>query len=280
MVTPTTALFETVGEVATKAILVTSQANEKRGKTHFAFSAPGPIMAISSDTGTEEIAAKFVREGKQIKIMFCRSPKTLKDRQDATEEFDRIRRGWDMVLEGKDTRTLVVDTHTEFWQTLRLAKFGKLDQIPPKKYDEVNKEMRDMVKAIKQRRDLNAVFIHKYKKEYAQTKKADGTPGMDSWTGGYERAGFGDMGFLSDVVVENNFVVPAEPGKRRVIPPVGGGGIFDDEYQIGEKDFYLRVVDTRFDMINNIGLILGGDYCSFPYLAMSLVPEADPGLWL
>ena len=36
-----TKLFEPVGEVATKALLVCSQANEKRGKTHFALTAPG-----------------------------------------------------------------------------------------------------------------------------------------------------------------------------------------------------------------------------------------------
>lgn len=278
--TQSTELFETVGEVATKALLITSQAVEKRGKTHFAFTAPDPIVGISSDTGTEEIAAKFVKEGKSIKLMFCRSPKSLKDKHDAVEEFDRIRRGWDAVLEDQSVRTLVVDTHTEFWQTMRLAEFGKLEQIAPKKYDEVNKKMRDMIKAVKQRRNLNAVFIHKYKKEYAATKKADGTSGMDSWTGYYERAGFGDMGFLADAVVENNFVVPAEPGKRRVAVPTGGGGVFDEDYQIGEKDFYLRIVDTRFDMVNNIGLVLGGDYCNFQYLAMSLVPDADPELWM
>lgn len=273
-------LFEQVGEVATKALLVCSQANEKRGKTHLALTGPSPIEIISTDTGTEEIAAKFVREGKRVSIMHCRAPKTLKDKQDATEEWDRIRRGWDAVLENRDSRTMVTDTHTELWQVLRLARFGKLEQVPPKKYDEVNKEMRDLVKAVKQRRDLNAFFIHKYKKEYAATKKPDGTQGMDSWTGFYERAGFGDMGFLSDVVVENNFVVPAEPGKRRISIPDGGGGEFDPDYQIGEKDFYLRVVDTRHRMVENIGLILGGDYCTFQYLAMSLIPEADPDLWL
>ena len=147
-----------------------------------------------------------MREGKKISIMHCRSPKTLKDKQDATEEFDRSGVAGTRSWRTRDSRTMVVDTHTEFWQMLRLARFGKLEQVPPKKYDEVNKEMRDMVKAVKQRRDLNAFFIHKYKKEYAATKKPDGTQGMDSWTGFYERAGFGDMGFLSDVVVENNFV--------------------------------------------------------------------------
>ena len=273
-------LFEEVGEVGTHSLLVTSQANEKRGKTHFAFTSPSPIACISTDTGTEEVAAKFVKEGKSISVMYCQNPKTIKNKEAASEEWDRIRKGWDAVLENKDVRTLVVDTHTELWQVMRLAEFGKLEQIPPKKYDEVNKKMRDLVKSVKQRRTLNAIFVHKYKKEYAGTKKADGTAGMDSWTGFYERAGFGDMGYLSDVVIEHNFVMPAEPGRRRAIIPNGGGGRIDEEYQIGERDFYLRIVDTRFNMVENVGEILGGDYCTFPFLAMQLLPDADPDLWM
>jgi hypothetical protein len=273
-------LFEPVGEVGTHSLLVCSQALEKRGKTHFAFTLPSPIACISTDTGTEEVAAKFVKDGKKIGLLNCKAPKTLKSKEDATEEWDRVRRGWDAALENKDLRGVVIDTHTELWQMLRLCRFGKLEQVPPKKYDEVNKEMRDFVKAAKQRRNLNAVFIHKYKKEYASTKKSDGTPGMDSWTGFYERAGFGDMGYLCDVVIEHNFVSPAEPGRRKPILPRGGGGMFDPDYQIGERDFYIRIVDTRFNMVENVGEILGGEYCTFPYLAMQLVPDADPEQWI
>jgi len=185
--------FAEVSLATRRALLVCSQALEKKGKTHFAFTAPDPIAVISTDTGTEETAAKFKKAGKRIHLFKATPPKELTGNHvEAVKEWDRMLSAWMGVINDRSIRTLVVDTHTEFWQTMRLAWFGKLEQVPPKKYDEVNKAMRDMVKMVKERGDLNAIFIHKYKKEYAGSRKADGSAGMDSWNGGYERVWFGD----------------------------------------------------------------------------------------
>jgi len=263
--------FAEVSLATRKALLVCSQALEKRGKTHFALTAPDPIAIISNDTGTEEIAAKFKRQGKQVMLFRSVPTKELNNHDAALKEWDRSLRAWMGVVENKAIRTLIIDTHTEFWANMRLARFGKLEQVPPKKYDEVNRDMRDMVKMIKERQDLNAVFIHKYKKEYvAGPAKADGTKGMDNWSGNYERAGFGDMGFLCDVVIEHEFAYPTKPGKRAIRLPEG----------ISEKDFYLRVMDTRYEMQAIVGEVLGSEQCNFLELVNLALPDADLSNWL
>jgi len=263
--------FMEVSLATRRALLVCSQALEKKGKTHFAFTAPDPIAVISTDTGTEETAAKFKRTGKIIHLLKATPAKEIGTNHDlANREWEKLLNGWMGIVADRSIRTMVIDTHTEFWQTMRLARFGKLEQVPPKKYDEVNRDMRDMVKMIKERGDLNAVFIHKYKKTYVGTKKADGTPGMDSWNGEYERAGFGDMGFLCDVVVENNFSPPDEPGKRALRRPEG----------VEEKDFYIKIIDTRYEMQDLIGRCFGGEQCTFLDLVMAALPDAEHDLWL
>lgn len=254
----------------TAQLLVVSQAQEKKGKTHFAFTAPGPIAVITTDTGTEEVANKFSKAGKVIHLLKAATPKSLGDQDAAVAEWEKLYAGWMGIVADRTVRTLVVDTLTEFWQTMRLAWFGKLEQVPPKKYDEVNAAMRALVKMVKDRRDLNAVFIHKVKKEYAGTKKPDGSAGMDSWTGRWERAGFGDMGYLADVVIEHQFATPGETGKRAPQYPPG----------VSEREFYVRVVDSRYEAQAVIGECLSGDACDFPTLACMLLPDTDPVAWM
>ena len=262
--------FGEVSLESRQALLVCSQALEKKGKTHFALTAPDPIALISTDTGSEETAAKFKAAGKRIHLLKSTPAKELGNHENAVREWDKLLKAWMGVVADKSIRTLIVDTHTEYWQTMRLARFGKLEQVPPKKYDEVNKDMRDLVKMVKARGDLNAIFIHKYKKTYVGSKKPDGSPGMDSWNGEYERAGFGDMGFLCDVVVENNFSPPDEPGKRALRRPEG----------VEALDFYFKVVDTRYEMQDLIGQCFAGPNCTFLDLVMAALPNADHSLWL
>ncbi len=134
-----------------------------------------------------------------------------------------------------------------------MARFGRLESIKPHHYGEVNREFRDLVKLAEQeRRDLNAIWIHKMKKEYRQNKKGD-----DSWTGKYEPAGFSDMAFLADVVVEHDCKLKE------------GGGV---EFSI----FMPKVARQLPDIA---GLELAGDLETFETLAMMLYPESSLEDW-
>ena len=136
--------FGEVSLSSRKALLVCSQALEKKGKTHFALTAPDPIALISTDTGSEETAAKFKKMGKVIHLLKSTPPKEIgNNHAAAVTEWEKLLKAWYGVIGDRSIRTMIVDTHTEFWQVMRLARFGKLEQVPPKKYDEVNKDMRD-----------------------------------------------------------------------------------------------------------------------------------------
>jgi hypothetical protein len=81
-----------------------------------------------------------------------------------------------------------MDTATEAWELVRLARFGKLTQVMPMQYGPVNTEFRDMIKQV-YKTDKNLILLHKVKKEYVD----------DKFTGELERAGFGDTGYLVQI---------------------------------------------------------------------------------
>ncbi len=50
------------------------------------------------------------------------------------------------ALESKEIKSIVIDTASEAWELVRLARFGKLTQVMPQHYGPVNTEFRDMIK--------------------------------------------------------------------------------------------------------------------------------------
>ena len=234
------------------SLSICSSGLEKKGKTHFAFTAPGPIAVIASDTGTLEIADKFRRQGKAVYYAEYEMPRgSGSARQAAAEKtWNKVEDFIYGVAEERSIRTFIGDTGTEFWELLRLARFGKLTQVMPHHYGPVNEEFQSMVKRIAKRPGLNSIWIHKAKKEYKTNKE-----GKDAWTGRHERAGFGDMGYLCDVVITHHF---------------------DTE----TREFYLKVADSRKNTQELIGLELRAEMCDFPTLAQLAYPESDPSYWL
>lgn len=242
----------------TQRVVVCSRARDKRGKTHWAMTAPGPIAVVGLDTGTKEVASKFI--GK--KELICayhkitgRLPDISKTREAAEREWDTVRESLIAATNHPKIRTLVVDTGTEIHELLRLARFGKLEQVMPHHYGPVNKEMRDLVKLAYDREDLNVIWIHKEKKQYKANKK-----GEDSWTGFYDMAGYADMPYLVDVTIEHYWKDPD--------PDEGTPGRFG-----------IKVVGVGRQTPDVCGLELEGDDCNFQMLAMMLYPEVDPAWW-
>jgi hypothetical protein len=85
------------------------------------------------------------------------------------------------------------------------------------------------------------VFLHKEKKQYQ---------GND-WTGNWERAGFGDMGYL----VQASLKTTREG-----------------------SDFSVAVMDNRYLPELN-GAEFEGGMAQFQYLALSLIPDSEPEDW-
>lgn len=241
--------FTEVDGASKPSVMVCSSGHEKRGKTHWALTAPGPIAVVSSDTGTLEVCNKFKRAGKKIYYFEYAPLKRAATAETNLKIWDTVEKAVRTAVEDTGIRTLVVDTGTETWELLRLARFGKLTQVMPHHYGPVNAEFRELLKAVQKRPGLNSVWIHKVKKEYKTNRE-----GKDSWTGKYERSGFTDFGYVCDVIVEN---------------------YLDSE----SKEFGIRIVDSRYETAEVIGLELTGDMGSFQSLAQLLFPDTEEEYW-
>lgn len=181
------------GTVNTKRLIVSVSGREKSGKTHFALTAPGPIAYFDTDVGTEGVIEKFVAAGKVIyhngydyhELQDMRKKVVGPvDPEPYIRMWEGMKSDYVQVMDSK-VRTVVMDTGTEIWELLRLARFGKLSQVMPHHYGPVNAEYRQLLR-LAYLSDKNLILLHKVKAEYVQEKR----------TGNWERAGFGDTGFM------------------------------------------------------------------------------------
>ena len=233
--------FHKAGTTNTKHRLILSvDGHEKQGKSHFALTAPQPIALFDVDTGLEGVVDKF----KHTSGIFQKSYRYHGNMKQP--EYEKI---WDAFLEAylgalgvASVRTIIWDTATELWELLRMARFGKLTQVMPYHYGPVNAEFRELVRKVYDT-DKNMILVHKRKKKYVD----------DMWKGGYERAGFTDMGFLVQL----------------------NSTIFRDK---DSREFVLHIQDCR----QNAAMMdteLEGPMCTFPFLAVSAFTDTNLDDW-
>ena len=228
------------GEVMPRLIM-SIEALEKNGKTHFALTAPGPIAYFDFDIGTEGVINKFTA-GKEIIVSEHRIPRDSDGGKgfDFARGYETFHKRFMAALNNKQVRTLIVDTMSEAWELLRMARFGKLTQVMPRQYGPVNAEVRELIRQCFEH-DKNVILVHKMKPQYVG----------DIWKGTYERAGFKDIGFLVQVNGQLGF---------------------------DEGEFTCHITDCRQDMSLS-GMDLAGPLCNFPILAQMVFPTVDPERW-
>lgn len=250
--------FLSVGEPIVPRIILSLQASEKCGKTHFSLeTVPGHVAVISFDTGTKSVleGMRQRQPHKRYHLLQFKPPKSMvakgeMTQQDAIEEWDRLKAALRAVFADKSIRSLAIDTASEMWELCRLAILGKLEKIPPLKYVEANNEFREWIKEISDDiPGLNLILAHKVKPEYAASAN-----GMGNKTGKFERQGMGDVPFLSDVNGEN----------IKWEDPTGA--------QPGAK-FGFKVYNSRLNAGAVGGLIIWNDQCTFETLGMYCFPE-------
>ena len=156
--------------------------------THFALTAPDPIFFINVDIGTEGVLDKFQAEGKRIYVYDVRVPRTA-SKDYYVPMWENLKKIFEKVYQ-VGAGSVAVDTDTEVYELARLAKFGKLTQVMPQHYTEVNNEYREILR-LAYDSVMNSVFIHKMKPKYIGNAR----------TGEYEPSGFGDMAYQSQINV-------------------------------------------------------------------------------
>lgn len=230
-----------------KRLILSVDGMEKQGKTHFALTAPGPTAVLNIDVGLEGVVGKFQDAGKDILVCNIEVPDQLGKREqvktDATVAINRFDEAFTRALESPDIRTVIVDTGTELWELYQLAEFGKISQNNKYAYGPVNVGFTEIL-----RRgfayDKNVIFTHKMKKEYQG----------ENWNGGYERAGFKNVGFIVQATIQ--------------------------AYRDKANVFHVRVVESRHNPdLNGQDFTQGDIGADFPTLAMLMVEGTELEDW-
>jgi hypothetical protein len=176
--------------------------------------------------------------------------------------WQKVHEKYMTVIRNKDVRTAVVDTASDMWELLRLAEFGQLSPAADIKraYQPVNQMYKSIVRAAYDRSDLNLILIHKVKKEYAVKKVSSnrGVVEQEVWNGNYERAGFGQSGYLIQANIRHVYDFPTPTSTR--------------------KEFGIQIVDCRQNM-DIAGMTLWGSDARFAVLAQYIFPDSSPEDW-
>lgn len=271
--------FAKPGEEAPRLILCT-EGEDGTGKSDFALSAPKPLAYFKMDRGFE-----VTKEETYARLQLDRvdTAQYSYDKAEAdTTDSAAIAKACDVaawkpfrndynnaltkgrpkidkqgrVVPGQWTgemyRTIVVDSASETWETCRLARFGKLEQVPPNLYTAVNAEFRGHIIRAAFKSNCNVIFVHKIGDEYTQKVGANGKE-IGVKTGRKVRKGFKEMNYQ----VPNRIV-----HTRDLTLPI------PDRYQIEIQ----KCVNPELE-----GLTLGG--LSFADFAQLVFPDWPAEYW-
>jgi hypothetical protein len=200
---PVSSTFVRAQKALTKRIIISLTGEEKTGKNHCAFTAPSPIYVHSFDIGLDGVVQKFQNK-KEIYVADYELT-VQPGEASAGEVAEAADKVWQQFvanyrdgLSSCGNGTTVIDTDTELYELLRLARFGKLTQIMPHHYGPVNAELRDVVREAYDF-DANAFFLSKKTDIWENYTDSTGKE-KGRKTGLKGRKGFGDLPFLVQVV--------------------------------------------------------------------------------
>jgi hypothetical protein len=191
-------------------LVVIAEGVEKCGKTQFSLrKVPKPVAFLNNDRSAAYLFTKLKYTSKSLMEGLYQAPNVDPVNDDAQKVADAVRPVWkDFVadyyraLSDPAVRHVVVDNSTTMYRNARLARFGKLTQVPPVLYARVNDEMLRMVVAARAA-DKSVIFTARVGDEWTQpTKGKSGEKGsLGEKTGKLIRDGWKDLGFESEVTV-------------------------------------------------------------------------------
>lgn len=220
-----------------KRMIIGTQARDKSGKTHFGLTMPGPIAYINLDKGHEGVVDKFVRAGKRIyRKDFIIDPTKPMSAAMWDHLWYALRDSYLFGVMSGQFRSVFVDTGTAFWEAQRMEAFGKLAQVPPLKYVEINAQFEALISTALNY-PVNVVIAHRMKEHYEND-----AGGRGQKTGAWVFTGYKDMRYI----VQHNI---------------------EQRWDEAKNSPMLRVTNSRDDMAL-CGLVLEGPMCNFPSLGM------------
>lgn len=165
---------------------ISVEGREKRGKTRFSLTAPGPIIYFNLDEGLDRVQPETQFPNLDLRVVpipaFARDghPDVVAD--GALKVWDWLKTQHINALDA--ARTVVYDSFTEVWELARLARLGKLTQVQSHHYGPVNREFHEFIREFN-RHNANLILLHKVMPEFEDKTKM-------------ERRGFSHIGFSVD----------------------------------------------------------------------------------
>ena len=240
-----------VEQVSKRRLFVEVGGLQKQGKTHFLFSAPGPIAYFDFNNRSDYVADKFCDE-KEIHMYEYGRTKGM--------EMSVWRAVWDeFVTDFKaavahpEIRTIGIDTDTDLWEIRRIAQFGRASSVPTA-YSALNKDLRDLFNMVRHT-DKNLVVLTEMKKKYVTriVRTPKGEHEQASWDGTYEMVGWSGTPYKVDMVCSTS-------------------------YDVAEKEFVLNIINSGIQP-GLAGEEYSGIDCSFPIVAMDVFPDTTLEYW-
>ena len=225
----------------TRKACLSVEGREKRGKTHFALTAPGPIVYINLDEGLDRVQPEIKFPNLDLRVVnvpnFSRDGHPDKVADEALKVWESLKQIHVNAL--SSARTVVYDSFTEAWELARLARFGKLTQVQSYHYGPVNREFHDFIREYN-RHEANLILLHKVMPEFENKTEM-------------ERKGFSHIGFDVDDFVR---VDRDETGK-----------------------FYVEIIESGHNAATR-GKRFTEPGNTFVDIALSLFPASTPAEWL
>ena len=242
-----------VTETKPKGILISIEGMQKCGKTEFGLSMPGNLFILNLNFGLAGVIEKHVANGKSIYVQDIQLPlsKDLPGQAftilstAAAEQWRKAILSLQEALKADDIPNIFIDTASELWELLRVARLGKLAQVIPVQYAVVNAEFRQLLQLLMCSKK-NIVLSHKLRPEYVNDQK----------TNRFERSGFGDVGFDVQVSLQASRDLKRE----------------------GDDQCTLTFLDSRANK-NLRGEILTGKNATFLNVVKMVYPETTDADW-
>lgn len=191
------------------SLFVSISGHDNSGKTHFSLTGPGDIAFFNLDKGLKGVLQKFAKV-KDIWLTKVDIPKPQTEMVTIEKDGKKINKNIQVVTDDVTSqatkslnqviskarlamvedsiRTIVFDTGGALWELWRVARFGKILQVPASAYPPVNAEFVGFCDELKDS-GKNVIFTHKMRPVYVNDKKTDR----------YEPAAFGTMDYITDV---------------------------------------------------------------------------------
>ena len=217
------------------------------GRTSLALTAPGPIALIHAAEKLEGVVQPAAQE-KEVRLhnfggSFGGGPNEIA--KAASKNIGEMKEAWTDAFSW--ARTIIVDTHTEAWELLRLARFGTLTPRGhiASMYAPVNAEWSSLLKQFRGQSSTNVILIGQTRERYKNDKA----------TGIMEQAGQKSVPYYSDVIIETS---------RNIMKKK-------------EADFVATIKKGWWNA-HTEGLEIEDEDISFSYL-MSLISETEEEEW-